>query len=346
MQSNGPRDAAPTREGKIIKPTRRRLLAASAGAVAAPALLAAPAARGQGAFPNKPIRIVVPYPAGGQTDGIARSFGEFLSRKLGQPVVVDNKGGAGGTIGVTEVKRAAPDGTTILCTISSSLIQNRVTIKDLPYDPEKDFTYLTMTTSIGGPVLAAEKTGATNLADFVAYARKVDKVNWGSYGLGSTPHVLIETMARQYGLKVEVVQYRGEAAMFADLTAQVLDGASGSPAAAAPVIASGKGRVIAIVGDRLAAYPGIATMTEQGAVGGAYETRAFAAFAVPAATPKDIVQKLSDTLIEAGTDDKVKQLLANYMIVGPLSMEATNTRFRRDTELMMAVLKEIGIKPE
>jgi tripartite-type tricarboxylate transporter receptor subunit TctC len=288
----------------------------------------------------------VPYPAGGQTDGIARSFGDFLSRKLGQPVVVENKGGAGGTIGVAEVKRAAPDGYTILCTISSSLIQNRVTIKDLPYDPEKDFTYLTMTTSIGGPVVAAEKTGATNLKEFVEYARKVDKLNWGSYGVGSTPHVLIETMARQYGLKVEVVQYRGEAAMFADLAAQQLDGGSGSPAGAAPVIASGKGRVIAVVGDRLPAYPDVPTMVEQGAVGGAYETRAFAAFAVPAATPKDIVKKLSDTLIEAGTDDKVKQLLKNYLIVGPLSFEATNARFKRDTELMLAVMKEIGIKPE
>ena len=327
-----------------MNPTRRNIIVGSASALAAPALFNAASA--QGSFPAKPIRIVVPYPAGGQTDGIARSFGDFLSRKLGQPVVVDNKGGAGGTIGVTEVKRAAPDGYTILCTISSSLIQNRVTVKDLPYDPEKDFTYLTMTTSIGGPVVAAEKTGATNLEQFVAYAKKVDRLNWGAYGPGSTPHVLIETMARQYGLKVEVVQYRGEAAMFADLAAQQLDGASGSPAASAPVISSGKGRIIAVVGDRLPAYPNVPTMTEQGAVGGSYETRAFAAFAVPSATPKDITKKLSDTLVEAGTDPKVKQLLENYLIVGPLSFEATNARFKRDTEVMLAVLKEIGLKPE
>jgi len=327
-----------------VNSTRRRFIAGSAGLLAAPALFTNASA--QGGFPSKPIRIVVPYPAGGQTDGIARSFGDFLSRKLGQSVVVENKGGAGGTIGVAEVKRAAPDGYTILCTISSSLIQNRVTVKDLPYDPEKDFTYLTMTTSIGGPVAAAEKTGATNLKQFIEYSKKVDKLNWGAYGPGSTPHVLIETMAKQYGLKVEVVQYRGEAAMFADLAAQQLDGASGSPAAAAPVIASGKGRIIAVVGDRLPAYPDVPTMTEQGAVGGSYETRAFAAFAVPAATPKEIAKKLSDTLIEAGTDPKVKQLLENYLIVGPVSFEATNARFKRDTEVMLAVLKEIGLKPE
>ena len=327
-----------------MNPTRRSIIAAGAGVLATPTLFTTASA--QAGFPSKPIRIVVPYPAGGQTDGIARSFGDYLARRLGQSVVIDNKGGAGGTIGAAEVKRAAPDGYTILCTISSSLIQNRVTVKDLPYDPEKDFTYLTMTTSIGGPVVAAEKTGATNLKQFVDYARRVDKVNWGAYGPGSTPHVLIETMAKQYGLKVEVVQYRGEAAMFADVAAQALDGASGSPAAAAPVIASGRGKAIAVIGDRLPTYPDVPSMTEQGAVGGAYETRAFAAFAVPSATPRDIVKKLSDTLIEAGTDDKVKQLLANYLIVGPLSFEATNARFKRDTEVMLEVLKEIGLKPE
>ncbi|OFW99408.1 MAG: hypothetical protein A3D94_16710 [Alphaproteobacteria bacterium RIFCSPHIGHO2_12_FULL_66_14] len=327
-----------------MHPTRRRLIAASAGILATPALITS--SQAQTTFPTKPIRIVVPYPAGGQTDGIARSFGDFVSRKLGQSVVVDNKGGAGGAIGCVEVKRAAPDGHTLLCTISSSLIQNRVTVKDLPYDPEKDFTYLAMTTSTGGPVVAAEKTGAKNLAEFVAYARKVDKVNWGAYGPGSTPHVLIETMARQYGFKVEVVQYRGEAPMWADVTAQQLDGASGSPAASAAVIASGKGRAIAITGDRLASLPDVATMEEQGAKGGFYETRAFAAFAVPSATPEDIAKKLSDALFEAGIDPKVKQLMANYLIKGPLNFEQTNAVFKRDTEVMLAVLKEIGLKPE
>lgn len=331
-------------EETILKPTRRRLIAASAGVLATPAVFSS--SWSQNTFPSKPIRIVVPYPAGGQTDGIARSYGDFLSRKLGVSVVIDNKGGAGGTIGCVEVKRAAPDGTTILCTISSSLIQNRITVKDLPYDPEKDFTYLTMTTSTGGPVVAAEKTGATDLKQFIDYARKVDKVNWGAYGPGSTPHVLIETMVKQYGFKVEVVQYRGEAAMWADVTSQQLDGASGSPAASAPVIASGKGKAIAVVGDRLAAWPDVATMQEQGAKGGFYETRAFAAFAVPSATPKDIARKLSDTLIEAGTDDKVKALMTNYLIIGPLSFEETNARFKRDTEVMLSVLKEIGLKPE
>ena len=272
-------------------PTRRGLIVAGAGVLAAPSIHRF-VCMGAGCVSQQadPHRRAL---SGGRSDRRhrARPIGEYLGRKLGTSVVVENKGGAGGTIGVAEVKRAAPDGYTILCTISSSLIQNRVTVKDLPYDPEKDFTYLAMTTSLGGPVVAAEKTGATNLKQFVDYAKKVDKLNFGAYGPGSTPQMLIETMAKQYGFKVEVVQYRGEAAMFADVAAQQLDGGAGSPAGAAAVIASGKGKAIAMMGDRLPAFPGVATMTEQGAVGGFYETRAFAVFAVPAATPKDVVQE-------------------------------------------------------
>ena len=128
---------------------------------------------------DPPIRIIVPYPAGGQTDGIARAFGDYLARQVGRPVIIENKAGAGGVIGVTEAKRAEPDGTTILCTISSSLIQNRVTVKDLPYDPERDFIYLTMVSGTGGPVVAAKKTGATDLREFIEYGKKVRQPELG-----------------------------------------------------------------------------------------------------------------------------------------------------------------------
>jgi tripartite-type tricarboxylate transporter receptor subunit TctC len=326
------------------KLTRRTVLAAGAGALVLPALHKGAGA--QGAWPNKPIRIVVPYPAGGQTDGIGRVFGDFLTRQLGQPAVVENKAGGGGVIGVTEIKRMAPDGYNILCTISSSLIQNRLTVKDLPYDPEKDFIYLSSVSGAGGPVVAAEKTGATNLKDFIAYAKKVDKLNWGSYGIGSTPHVLIETMAKQYGLKVEVIQYRGEAPMWADVAAQTLDGASGSYAAAAPVIQSGRGKLIAVTGDRLSPYPDTPTMKEQGAVGRFYDSRAFTTFAVPAGTPQEIVKKLSDALVLAGNDPKVKTLLANYLLNPPTDFEATSAGFKRDTDIMLELLRGLGIKPE
>jgi len=134
--------------------------------------------------------------------------------------------------------------------------------------------------------------------------------------------------------------------MWADIMSQTLDGATGSHAAASPVIQSGKGRIIAVVGDRLPPDPGTPSMMEQGAVGGFYETRAFTAFAVPAATPRDVVKRLADTLMEAGTDDKVKALLASYLISQPLSFEAADTRFKRDIQVMLAVLKDFGVKPD
>jgi tripartite-type tricarboxylate transporter receptor subunit TctC len=295
--------------------------------------------------PTRPIRILVPYPAGGQTDGIARAFGDYLARQLGKTVIIENKAGAGGVIGVTEAKRAEPDGTTILCTISSSLIQNRLTVKDLPYDPEKDFTYLTMVSGAGGPVVAAKKTGATNLREFIEYGKKVGSLNWGSYGVGSTPHVLIATLAKQYGIQFQVIQYRGEAPMWTDVAGQTLDGAAGSYAAAAPVIQAGTGNLIGVVGSRLPPYPDMPTMTEQGAIGDFYDLRAFTTFAVPAGTSREIVERIAQLLVQAGSDAKVQQMLNNFILSSPADLDTTARIFKRDSDVMLAILRDLGVKP-
>jgi tripartite-type tricarboxylate transporter receptor subunit TctC len=323
------------------KLTRRTFVTGSA------AVLCAPSGKteAQSSWPTRQIRILVPYPAGGQTDGIARAFGDHLARQVGKPVIIENKAGAGGVIGVTEVKRAEPDGTTILCTISSSLIQNRLTVKDLPYDPEKDFIYLTLVSGAGTPVVAAKKTGATNLREFIEYGKKVGSLNWGSYGVGSTPHVLMETIAKQYGIQFQVIQYRGEAPMWTDVAGQTLDGAAGSYAAAAPVIQAGTGTLIAVAGGRLPPYPDTPTMAEQGAVGDFYDTRAFTTFALPSGTPKEIVQRLSQIFIEAGSDSKVQQMLNNFLLTSPADFEATARIFKRDSDVMLRILRDLGVKP-
>jgi tripartite-type tricarboxylate transporter receptor subunit TctC len=323
------------------KLTRRTFVTGSA------AVLCAPSGKteAQSSWPTRQIRILVPYPAGGQTDGIARAFGDYLARQVGKPVIIENKAGAGGVIGVTEVRRAEPDGTTILCTISSSLIQNRLTVKDLPYDPEKDFIYLTLVSGAGTPVVAAKKTGATNLREFIEYGKKVGSLNWGSYGVGSTPHVLMETIAKQYGIQFQVIQYRGEAPMWTDVAGQTLDGAAGSYAAAAPVIQAGTGTLIAVAGGRLPPYPDTPTMAEQGAVGDFYDTRAFTTFALPSGTPKEIVQRLSQIFIEAGSDSKVQQMLNNFLLTSPADFEATARIFKRDSDVMLRILRDLGVKP-
>ena len=323
------------------KLTRRTFVTGSVVVLCAPSVKT----EAQSSWPARQIRILVPYPAGGQTDGIARAFGDYLARQVGKPVIIENKAGAGGVIGVSEAKRAEPDGTTILCTISSSLIQNRLTVKDLPYDPERDFIYLTLVSGTGTPVVAAKKTGATNLREFIDYGKKVGSLNWGSYGVGSTPHVLIETIAKQYGIKFQVIQYRGEAPMWTDVAGQTLDGAAGSYAAAAPVIQAGTGILIAVAGGRLPPYPDTPTMTEQGAVGDFYDTRAFTAFAVPSGTPKEIVQRLSPILIQAGSDPKVQQMLNNFLLTSPADLETTAGIFKRDSDVMLRILRDLGVKP-
>jgi tripartite-type tricarboxylate transporter receptor subunit TctC len=321
--------------------TRRTFLTGSAAVLCVPSVKTV----AQSSWPTRQIRILVPYPPGGQTDGIARAFGDYLARQVGKTVIIENKAGAGGVIGVAEAKRAEPDGTTILCTISSSLIQNRLTVKDLPYDPEKDFIYLTLVSGAGGPVVAAKKTGATNLREFIEYGKKVGSLNWGSYGVGSTPHVLIETMAKQYGIRFQVIQYRGEAPMWNDVAGQTLDGASGSYAAAAPVIQAGTGILIAVTGSRLPPYPNTQTMTEQGAVGDFYETRAFTTFAVPAGTPREIVERLSSVLMQAASDPRVQQMLNNFLLTPPADFETTARIFKRDSDVMLRILRDLGVKP-
>jgi tripartite-type tricarboxylate transporter receptor subunit TctC len=194
-------------------------------------------------------------------------------------------------------------------------------------------------------VVAAKKTGATNLREFIEYGKKVGSLNWGSYGVGSTPHVLIETIAKQYGIQFQVIQYRGEAPMWTDVAGQTLDGAAGSYAAAAPVIQAGTGTLIAVAGGRLPPYPDTPTMSEQGAVGDFYDTRAFTAFAVPSGTPKEIVQRLSPILVQAGSDSKVQQMLNNFLLTSPADFETTARIFKRDSDVMLGILRDLGVKP-
>ena len=132
--------------------------------------------------------------------------------------------------------------------------------------------------------------------------------------------------------------------MWNDIAGQTLDGAAGSYAAAAPVIQAGTGNLIGVVGSRLPPYPDKPTMIEQGAVGDFYDLRAFTVFAVPSGTPKDIVERLSPMLIQAGSDPKVQQMLNNFLLSSPADFETTNRIFKRDSDVMLRILRELGVK--
>ncbi len=183
--------------------SRRHFIGTAAAASAIP--LIGTSAHAQADWPTKPIKIIAGYPAGGQTDFYARTYGEYIRSETGQNVTVENKAGASGSVAAVEAKRAAPDGYTLMFTISTTMIMNRVLIKDIAYDTDKDFVIVSIMPSGSLPFVAAEKTGAKTLDEFVAYAKKAEKVNIGTYGAGSYAHMAVAEMNKQYGLKMEAV---------------------------------------------------------------------------------------------------------------------------------------------
>jgi tripartite-type tricarboxylate transporter receptor subunit TctC len=323
---------------------RRQMIAAGVAAAMLPTMSRNGFA--QTKWPTRSIRTVVGYPAGGQTDQIARAYSEFLTRHLGQPVVVDNKPGAGGTVGAVEVKRAPPDGYTLMCTISTTLIFNRRLIKNLPYDPDNDFVLFSAIPGAGLPLVASHRSGVTNLKEFVDYARKAEKFNFGTYAAGSTAHMAAVELNKQFGLHMEPVHYRGEAPMWADLAGQSIDAAVGSYGAALPVLDSGRGRIIGIVGGkRVSAIPDAPTLKEQGATSKLFEMSGFTGWGVPTGTPLEIVKQLSDAMLLAGKDSKVQDALRTLSLGAPLDYETTQAMYKKETPVWLDLMDGMGIQP-
>jgi tripartite-type tricarboxylate transporter receptor subunit TctC len=324
------------------KISRRNLLAAGLAVAALPQ--AARNANAQSNWPTKPIRIVVPYPVGGQTDIMVRTYGDYLSRNLGQPVIVDNKSGANGILGAAEVKRSAPDGYTLLLTIGSTLINNVALYKQLPYDPDKDFVLISSIAAQGLAVIVKEDVPAKNLTEFVAFAKKGGKVSFGTYGPYSAAHLTILELNKQYGLTIEPVHYRGEAPMWSDVMSQSIDGGIGGYFGASPVLNSKRGRVIAASTRPIRILPNLKTLREQGATSPFFELTGFAGlFGAPAGTPIEIIRKLSDLMVAAGKDEKVQASLAEFPIERPIGHEAAKVAYVKEALATRAFMESMNI---
>jgi len=295
----------------IVRPSRRDVLRYGTAATAA-ALLPAPAIAQ--AWPSKPIRIVCGYPAGGLTDTFARAYGEYISQKTGQPVTVENKAGASGAIAAEQVKSAAPDGYTLMWTISTTMIMNKVLFKKLPYDPDKDFVPISWMDAGHLPTIVNAKLPINNLADLEKYARS-NKASLGTYGAGSYSHVAVEALNRHFKMQMEAVHYRGEAPMWIDVGSGSVQGGSGSYAAASGVLQSGNGRAIAVpTKTRMRKLPDVPTFLEQGISDIAFQVQGFICLVGPAAMPKDIVRKLSDMMVEGGKSERIQKILDTFGI--------------------------------
>jgi tripartite-type tricarboxylate transporter receptor subunit TctC len=322
---------------------RRHFIAAGTAATAMPFL--SRRAWSQAAWPSRQIRMVCSYPAGGQTDLLARAFGDFISRQVGKIVIIENKAGAAGSIGAAEVARAAPDGHTILCSISTTYVMNRVMMKNPGYDMDKDLTLVSVIPGAGLPLVASAKSGVKTLDEFVAFARKSGKANFGTYSAGSAPHMTINELNRQYGLNIEPIHYRGEAPMWTGLAEGTLDVAMGSYTAAQSVLQNGRGVAFAVHSKRIAAIPNVKTLPEQGATSKFFTISGFTGWALPKATPQPIVDRLAELCVAANNDPKVKEILSTLVLEPALGFKETNALYQRELPVWMESAQALGLEP-
>lgn len=285
--------------------TRRDVLVAGAGAAGA-SLLAAPAFA-QAWHPTKPVRLVIGDAAGGGTDQVSRVFVEYLAKKLGQPVVADNRPGANGVVAATEVRNAPTDGYTLLYMVGSALMTQKILHKNLPYDPAKDFVPVAAQPVAGLPLIVNNSTGAKTMEQFVEFARK-KPANIGTYGAGSLAHVGIAAIERFYKVPVTPVHYRGSGLMWADVIAGSLDGGIASGAVGMNVIHLGKGTALAIQGrNRLSSYPTVPTFQELGANDPGLSLMSVTGILAPAGVPENVIDTVSELAVEAGKDEATWQ---------------------------------------
>ena len=300
----------------------------------------------QQSYPNKPIRVIVPYGPGASTDNVTRIYGQKLLEAWGQSVVVDNKPGGNTVIGSEALVKATPDGYTILLVVNTHVI-NPLLIPKLPYDPVKDFSPVA-TIGMQEYVMGINPSvPAGNLKEFIAYARtRPGQLNFSSSGGGGLGHLAGELFNVIAGVKLQHVPYKGGAPAVTDLVAGQVQAMFSSAGAVLPNIRSGRIRALGISGKaRLAALPDVPTFTEAGLP--AFEATNWFGILAPAATPRDIVSKLSGELVRLqGVADVKEKLNAQGVDPFPGGPEQFAALIKSDLERFAKIVKSANIKLE
>lgn len=245
------------------------------------------------AWPNKPIRIVAPFPPGGVADLLARGLQADLQAALGQQVIIDNKPGAGGNVGAEIVAKADPDGYTLLLASAGILTINEFLYTRMPFDPATAFAPITVVGDMPNIVVVHPKTGVTTLKGLIDKAKaEPGKLNFGSAGNGTTTHLAMELLQSAASIKLAHVPYKGAAPAVQDLVAGQIDGLVDNPPLVLGHIKSGAIRALALASpQRMAILPDVPTATEAGLPG--FEASSWFALVAPAGTPKEIVARLN-----------------------------------------------------
>jgi len=286
---------------------KRRTCTLAAAAAASALLLAPLAVQAQDTFPTKPITIIVPFPAGGTTDILARVVGQYMRDDLGQAVVVDNRAGAGGNIGGQLVARAKPDGYTIFMGTVGTHAINQSLYKKMSFDPIKDFAPLSRVAMVPNLLVAHPSQPYKDVKEMIAYAKaNPGKVTFGSSGSGSSIHLSGELFKQMAGVDMLHVPYRGSAPAVTDLLGgQIAVMFDNLPSAIAQV-KSGKLRALAVTtAKRSPALPDVPTIAEGGVPG--YEATSWFGLLAPANTPAPVVAKLNASILKALADPEVKK---------------------------------------
>ncbi len=295
-------------------------------------------------YPTRTIKLIVPTGVGGITDILARLVGNSIGNQLGQPVIIDNRTGAGGILGTRAVAQAEPDGYTLL-TVFPSHAANPALYAKLPYDSEKDFAPISMVTRVSEILLVPNSSPAKSVKEFVALARK-EPLNYASVGVGSLAHLATELFMSSAGIKMTHIPYRSvPEAQQAVMTGQVA-AFFDTPVTALPQIRAGTVRALGIsTAKRLTVAPDIPTVAEAGVPG--YEVIGWNGILAPANTPRPIVDKLNKAIREAlKTPEMVKLLAEQGIEPAGNSPEEFAIAMHADIDKWIRVCREAGIKPQ
>jgi len=306
-----------------------------------------PLAAAQGTWPSKPIRYIVPFAPGGTTDILARVVGEKLAIALGQPIVIENKPGQGGSVGAAELSRAAPDGYTIGGGTISSHGINATLYDKLPYDPIKSFEPITMYATQPNVLLVHPSVPANNLREFIALVKaNPDKYSFGSAGNGTSQHISGEMFKAQAGVKMQHIPYRGSGQMMPELLGGTLPVAVDNIATAVPHLKTGKIRALAVTSaKRSGVAPDVPTMAESGLAG--FEISSWQAVFAPAGTPKAVIDRLHTEIAKIlkmpDVDKRLSDLGLDLSGMSPAELGAL---VRADVPRLGKIVKDSGAKAE
>jgi tripartite-type tricarboxylate transporter receptor subunit TctC len=295
-------------------------------------------------WPNKPVKLILPYAPGGATDLIGRPWADKLSQVFGQPFVIDNRGGAGGMIGTEAAAKAAPDGYTFLLTPNGPLTV-LPGLRQLPYDSQKDFAPVGRVGDLVCGFVIHPMTGVKTFKEMVEYAKKnPGKLNFGSAGLGSSAHMRIETLKVKAGIDITHVPYRGSADALNDLlpgNVQMMNEIN-----VLPHVKAGKLTLLNInYPTRSPDFPDVPTLTEAGLPNA--DVPIWYSIQAPAATPKDIIEKFNARVVEVANSDDMKKKMREISVNVPTQTPAEIAAFlKTDLAANAEVIKAANVKLE